>query len=69
MYEVWLFHNYKQLATESRPMQSPWQKIIHASGLLQGGLISPVLFVLSMEVLIALIRKATDANLSSGLAG
>jgi hypothetical protein len=42
---------------------NPEDKIFHARGLCQGDPLSPMLFLLTMEVLGALIRKADDRSL------
>lgn len=47
----------------------PGRKFMHASGLRQGDPISPMLFVIAMEVLIALVHKATEQGVLSSFTG
>jgi hypothetical protein len=47
----------------------PRDKITYVRGLCQGNPISPILFVMGMEVFTILMKKVTDQNLVSGFRG
>ncbi|KAK1574356.1 hypothetical protein QYE76_018595 [Lolium multiflorum] len=47
----------------------PGERFVHVRGLRQGDPTSPMLFVAAMEVLTAVIKKAAERQLFSGLAG